>query len=213
MNGSEPRALKDSSALAQRRAALDELHVAALNDWVRGLRASLGLESIVPYFDPADGGSNAKILWLLEAPGPRSTEERGGSGIISCDNNDGAAENTFRTRVEAGVDRQHVVHWNAIPYYIGSQTKIRAWDPGDVAFAGPMLSQLTSLLPHLRSVILGGKAAQTAWKSHGPANAQVQTFECPHPSVTNVNTRPWVWNEVVAAWRAAEEWSNNSTAQ
>jgi hypothetical protein len=60
------------------------------------------------------------------APGPRSTRERGGSGIISCNNNDGAAENTWRTRTEAGIDRHLVVHWNVIPHYLGNETWIRA---------------------------------------------------------------------------------------
>jgi hypothetical protein len=136
----QPRALKVNSVLAERRSKLDEPHVAPLNQWVRSLRSRLGPSSIVPWFDPADGGINARILWLLEAPGPRSTEQRG-SGIISCDNNDGAAENTWRTRTEAGVDRRDVVHWNVIPYYIGNETKIRAWRLGDVANAGPLLAE------------------------------------------------------------------------
>ena len=46
-------------------------------------------------FDPADGGVEARILWLLEALGPKATRERGGSGIISCNNNDGAAETAY----------------------------------------------------------------------------------------------------------------------
>lgn len=139
----------------------------------------------MPWFDPADGGVDARILWLLEAPGPRSTEQCG-SGIISCDNNDGAAENTWRTRREAGVDRRHVVHWNVIPYYIGDETKVRAWLQGDVAHAGPLLKELVDLLPHLRAVILGGKAAQEGWRGHRPQGTTLRDFACPHPSVTNV---------------------------
>jgi hypothetical protein len=160
----------------------------------------------VPWFDPADGGVNARILWLLEAPGRRATE-RHGSGIISCDNNDGAAENTWRTRTEAGVSRLEVVHWNVIPYYIGSDTKIRAWRPDDVAYAGPLLAELMQLLPRVRAVILGGKAAQAGWLDHRPAGIHVREIRCPHPSVTNVNTRPEVWPAVVAAWHSAAEWA------
>ncbi|MEQ1702151.1 MAG: uracil-DNA glycosylase, partial [Ilumatobacteraceae bacterium] len=178
-----PKAFRDHGVLAERTRQLDEPHVAPLNDWVRGLRQRLGPTAIVPWFDPADGGTNARILWLLEAPGPKSTRERGGSGIISCDNNDGAAENTWRTRREAGVDRADVVHWNVIPYYIGTDTKVRAWRPGDVANAGPMLVELVALLPRLRAVILGGKAAQAAWRDYGPSRPTIREFPCPHPSV------------------------------
>ena len=201
-----PRALRDRSALADRRARLGDPHVAPLNHWVESLRARLGPSSIVPWFDPADGAVDATILWLLEAPGPKSTEQSG-SGIISCDNNDGAAENTWRTRREAGVDRRHVVHWNVIPYYIGNETKIRAWRQGDVAHAGPLLKELVDLLPRLRSVILGGKAAQEGWRDHRPQGITVREFPCPHPSVTNVNTRPEVWPAVVSAWRDAATWA------
>jgi hypothetical protein len=120
-------------------------------------------------------------LWLLEGPGPKGTQERGGSGIISCDNNDGAAENTWCTRTEAGVDRHVVIHWNVIPYYLASDTRIRGWKPGDVLNARPMLAELVALLPKLRSVILGGGTAQTGWRDHKPPEAPTRQFPCPHP--------------------------------
>lgn len=184
---------------------LDAPHVRPLNDWVRELRRRLGPDAIVPWFDPADGGCNASILWLLEAPGPKATRERGGSGIVSCNNNDGTAENTWRTRSEAGVDRHQVVHWNVIPYYLGSQTKIRSWQPGDVRDVGHLLAELLALLPRLRSVILGGGAAQAAWRDHAPSDLDLVVIECPHPSPTNVNTRPGTREAIVEAWRTAAQ--------
>jgi hypothetical protein len=87
---------------------VDDPHVAPLNDWVRSVRERLGPEAIVPWFDPWDAGVEISVLWLLEAPGPRATVERGGSGFVSCDNNDQTAENTWRTREEAGVPRSVV---------------------------------------------------------------------------------------------------------
>lgn len=203
MDSDRPRAFRTAEVLAERLRQLDEPRVAPLNGWVRQLRTRLGPDAIVPWFDPADGGIDARVLWLLEAPGPKATRERGGSGIISCNNHDGAAENTWRARTEAGVDRHLVVHWNVIPYYLGTDTKIRAWKPGDVANAGPLLAELVALLPELRSVILGGEAAQTGWRDHKPPGTRVREFPCPHPSVTNVNTRPWVWPLIVQAWRDA----------
>ncbi len=198
-----PRALKDPDVLDARLAQLDEPHVSPLNSWVRDLRSRFEEPVIIPWFDPADGGSAASILWLLEAPGPRATRERGGSGIVSCDNNDGTAENTLRTRVEAGVDRDAVVHWNVIPYYIGTTTKLRAWDASDVAAVGPLLEELLDLLPDIGCVILGGGAAKAAWRDHAPVDHQVRVIECPHPSPTNVNTRPGARDQIVQAWRTA----------
>lgn len=181
-----------------------EPHVAPLNEWVRDLQGRLGPSAIVPWFDPADGGGAASILWLLEAPGPKATRQRDGGGIISCDNNDGTAENTWRTRTEAGVSRHLVVHWNVIPYYLGSATKIRPWDPSDVAAVGPLLHELRSLLPEVRCVILGGTAARAAWRDHHPPWINSRVIECPHPSPTNVNTRPGARGKIVQAWRGAK---------
>jgi hypothetical protein len=198
-----PRILRDRSVLERRLSQIDEPHVAPLNDWVRRLRERLGPAAIVPWFDPADGGTAATILWLLEAPGPKATRERGGSGIVSCNNNDGTAENTFLTRTEAGVDRRLVVHWNVIPAYLGTDSKIRAWDPTDVAAAAPLLAELLGLLPELRYVILGGRAAQAAWAAHAPEGIHLQVIEGPHPSPVNLNPRPAERPLVVAAWRSA----------
>ncbi|MEM8621311.1 MAG: uracil-DNA glycosylase [Actinomycetota bacterium] len=210
MTDPAPRGLRDAAAVRERTARVDDAPVAALNGWVRDLKGRLGAEAIVPWFDPDDGGIDARILWLLEAPGPKATVGRGGSGFISCDNNDPTAENTWCARHDAGVARTDVVHWNVIPYYIGTETKIRAWTPGDIGDAGAMLVELVGFLPRLRSVICGGKAAQLAWRDHAPPLSGVEIFPCPHPSVTNVNTRPHVWPEIVTAWRDAASWADDA---
>jgi uracil-DNA glycosylase len=198
-----PRSLRNPKVLAERLVRLGEPHVAPLEAWCDQLRSELGPDAIVPSFDPADGGTDASILWLLEAPGPRATRERGGSGVVSCNNNDGTAENTWRTREEAGVDRADVVHWNVIPYYLGSETKIRAWSRDDIAGVDRLLGELLTLLPKLRVVILGGGAAQAAWGRVATPPAELIVIECPHPSPTNVNTRPGTRDAIVQAWSDA----------
>lgn len=199
----QPRSLKDPVVLRERLNSISQPHVAPLNEWVFNLRARLGGDAIVPWFDPADGGVDATILWLLEAPGPKSTRERGGSGIISCDNNDATAANAWQARTDADVDRKLVAHWNVIPYYLGSKEKIRKWAPGDIEDAGPLLVELLDLLPNIRCVILGGEAAQTCWASFRPDSFGGAVIECPHPSPTNWNTRPATAKAVVEAWRTA----------
>ncbi len=178
-------------------------NVAVLNAWVTDLRSRLGPDAIVPWFDPADGGTKAQILWLLEAPGPKATKERGGSGFVSCNNNDQTAKNTWETRVEAGVPRSAVVHWNAIPYYLGSSTKIRTATSADVAAVGPLLSELVGLLPLLRVVILGGAKAQRTWSDHAPPGHGLLRIDSPHPSPQVVNIRPAARSAIVEAWRRA----------
>lgn len=207
-----PRAFRDPMVLDSRLTRLREPHVAPLTDWVEELRRLLGDDAIVPWFDPADGGVAASILWLLEAPSRKATREFGGSGIVSPNNNDGTAANTWRTRDEAGVSRSAVVHWNVIPYYIGTASKIRAWTRTDIAAVGPLLSELLSLLPQIQCVVLGGRAAQTAWHDHRPEDVAALVIECPHPSQTNVNTRPCTWARIVEAWRLAGSFSPSVTS-
>ena len=104
------RLFRDPNEVTRREKDIFSTKVAPLNNWVRDLRNRLGPNAIIPWFDPWDGGSKAKILWLLEAPGPKATRERGGSGFISCNNNDGTAQNTWETREAAGVSRSLVIH-------------------------------------------------------------------------------------------------------
>ena len=53
-------------------------HVAQLTGFVEGIRRERGLGSEVPYFDPLDGGANARALFVLEAPGPKAVA----SGLV-----------------------------------------------------------------------------------------------------------------------------------
>ena len=39
---------------------------------------------MIPHFDPLDGGSNAQVLFLMEAPGPKASA----SGFVSRNNPD-----------------------------------------------------------------------------------------------------------------------------
>ena len=199
----QSRLFHDPNEVEQREAEIFSQHVAPLNNWVLDLRNRLGPDAIVPWFDPMDGGCEAQILWLLEAPGPKATRERKGSGFISCNNDDLTAKNTWETRDEAGVSRKLVVHWNVIPYYLGSSTRIRAYDANDVAAVGPLLTELLDLLPRLRVVILGGGAARDVWRDFAPADSKLHVIECPHPSPTNLNTRPGNREQVIEAWKEA----------
>jgi len=94
-----------------------------LEAWVEQLiasRASAGLNAEIPTFDPAEAGTEARVLLLIEAPGPmtNSLNANPGSGLISSDNNDATAENLWRARQAAGlIDR--TLLWNVVPWYLG----------------------------------------------------------------------------------------------
>jgi hypothetical protein len=90
----QSRAMRDPAVREARLAALHQPHIAPLTEFVHSLRTREGNE--YPYFDPADGGVNASILFLLEKPGPMTVPKgrglRQGSGFISRDNDDPSAK-------------------------------------------------------------------------------------------------------------------------
>ena len=87
-----PSPLRDPALRLQRRALLALPHMAPLAAYVAGLRRP-GIE--VPDFDPLDGGTEARVLFLLEKPGPQAAPSRTvreDAGFISRDNGGGTAE-------------------------------------------------------------------------------------------------------------------------
>ncbi|MEJ8845804.1 uracil-DNA glycosylase [Variovorax rhizosphaerae] len=150
--------LASEEAVKARRDRSLEPHVAPLQALAERIGASLDAPDGVPRFDPLDGGINARVLLLQEAPGPRAV----GSGFVSFDNPDQTAANARHACESAGLLRQDAVRWNAVPWYLGNEegTKIRPATPEDVKRAEPWLGELLRLLPRLQVVVLMGKNAQ-----------------------------------------------------
>ncbi len=195
-----PRSHRDKGELVRKFRLLHEPHVVALTAHADEIKRQRGAHR-VPYFDPTEAGVGASTLLLLEAPGPKATSERGGSGFVSTDNDDGTASNLWSALREAGVDRaRDVVTWNVVPWYIGSDRRIRPADSDDLIEGQPHVSELLSLLPNLGVVVLIGKPAARGWARLG---FDLPTVEAPHPSPQNLNTRPQLRAALVDALRAA----------
>jgi len=153
-----PKALGNPDARVARLARVDEPHVLPLNRLARRIRQDTGLEGEVPYFDPDDGGIEARCLFLLEAPGPQAVA----SGFVSRDNPDETAKNFLLLNREAGLERRLTVSWNIVPWYIGTGSKIRSAGSDDIARGSEYLEPLLASLPRLRVVVLVGRKAQRA---------------------------------------------------
>jgi uracil-DNA glycosylase len=181
-----PKTLGNAAVQAARLAALRELHVAPLTDFVESLRVRMGTEHQIPFFDPWDGGIEARLLYLLEAPGPRAVR----SGFVSQNNPDETAKNFFLLNQEAGIDRRLTVTWNAVPWYIGDGKRIRAARGADLAAGLASLGEMLGLLPRLEVIVfVGRKAASTRERVLGLA-PPVRDFEMSHPSPMFVNRAP-----------------------
>lgn len=194
-----PKSLGDPKIRSDRLRALNRPHIRPLTDYVRMLRDEAGEGAEIPFFDPLDGGIDARILFLLEAPGRRAKE----SGFVSRNNPDETAKNIFQISQEAGFVRSETILWNAVPWYIGDANKIRAANPNDLKNGLRPLPRLLSLLPNLVAIVLVGGKAERAAKS---LNAeQYRIFYSPHPSPVFVNRAPGNRQRILEAFLRVRE--------
>ena len=135
-------------------------------------------EEAVPYPDPHDGGTGAQVLLLLEAPGRRAVT----SGFVSMDNPDGTARNLRGILEEVGLERKTLIIWNIIPWYIGTDKKIRAATRRDVQAGLEQLGDFLNLLPDLSAVVMMGRKAQQARAFFETTHPDLRLLETFHPS-------------------------------
>ncbi len=192
-----PKLLREPDALERRLSQIDEAHIAPLSKFVRRLREKIGPDAAIPYIDPWDGGVDAEVLFLLEAPGPKARN----SGFVSMNNPDESAKNFFEISREAGIDRKRTVAWNTVPWYIGSGRKIRPANSADITAGIKSLAELIQLLPKLRAIVLvGGKAHKVEGYVRDIA-PHLKVFKSPHPSPMFVNRKPENRDILLNSWR------------
>ncbi len=191
----EPRSHRDRREVQRKISLLHAPHIEPLTAYVEELRRERGGGESVPWFDPTEAGVSARVLLLLEAPGPRAVGAGGprpaaaGSGFISPDNDDSSAETMWRLLGKAGIVRaRDVVTWNIVPWYVGDGTRIRPVNTADLDESAPAIRKLIALLPDLRVVVLLGRKAARGWSRL--AINDLPVLEAPHPGPRVVNTRP-----------------------
>ena len=188
-----PRALRDPAEVARRRAMRGEPHVAPLAAFAEELRG----RGEVPDVDPLDAGAEARLLLLLEKPGPKTSPARGGSGFVSADNDDPTATAAWTFLREAGIERRDRVIWNTVPWWNGT---IR-FTPAERRAGLATLSAFASLLPRLEVVILVGRQAQHARPILAGRPVSLHASAHPSPQVRAAN--PALWREIPLRWAEA----------
>ena len=190
--------LADPAAVEARRAGLAAPHMRPLAGFAASLREATGRE--VPDADPADGGVGARCLLLLETPGPAIVR----TGFVSCDNPTPTAGNLRRFLRDAGLPRDALLVWNAVPFVIHAPgAKNRAPRAPEVRAGVALLPGLLPLLPELRVCVLAGRAAGAAAPVLRAERPELPLLEMPHPSPTFVCTSSEVPRRIVAALRTA----------
>ena len=144
--------------------------------------------------DPNDGGTEARLLILLETPGPHIHR----TGIVSADNPSGTARNLRRFLAEAGLPRQERVIWNAVPWVIHGGGPNRAPRASEIRDGLAELPPFLALLPRLRVAVLAGRIAGMAADAVAATRPGVAALRMPHPSPTYVCTSPDVPRRIAA---------------
>lgn len=171
--------LRDPEAALRRREAwASSPSLATLRDFVGDLSIR---GRCVPGVDPEDAGADARVLLVLESPGPRSTSGAG-TGVISVDNPDQTAKNCWNARQAAGLI-EGVMQWNMVPWELdGGRRK-----PSEVELAegAIQLRHMLDLLPEVVVIVLCGDYARRGWRRYtsalidGPGPVVIETH---HPS-------------------------------
>ncbi|MEG9525248.1 MAG: uracil-DNA glycosylase [Hyphomicrobiales bacterium] len=180
-----PKALADPDALAARRALIGAPHIAPIRALADRIAAERGAPVPVP--DPLDGGVGARMLLLLETPGPAVLR----TGFVTRDSANGTAANVFRFLAEAGIARADTLIWNVVPWLIHEAGALnRAPRRAEVAAATPYLAPLLDLLPRLAVAVLAGRFAGEAAPAVAAIRPGLPVIRVPHPSPTYVCTSP-----------------------
>jgi uracil-DNA glycosylase len=206
-----PRAHRKANLVKSKEGRLHDPHVAGLNAMVRDINRHRADDGAAPWFDPADGGTEADVLLLLECPGPRASAHKG-SGFVSADNDDQTAANIFMLLHEAGLDRSRIVIWNVVPWYLPSADgrKTKNAKPADLVEAEPWLDKLVNLLPRLRLVVPMGAPALSGWMKYltgSPQRLLLPTLAVPHPSPQRLNTDAAAHPRILNVFTRAAAWS------
>ena len=195
-----PYTLNTAKEQQRRHELLSSPHMKPLTDYLASLRTALGDRYHIPDFDPCAGGIQARILFLLEAPGPRAKE----SGFVSSNNPDPTARNLWHLIHDAGIDRADTLIWNIVPWYVGTGKHILPVNSTDIRQALPYLQELLSLLPRLEMIVLVGKKAQRA-KPQILLLTSIEIRHTDHMSATVFNVWPDKKKQTEAAFLAVGE--------
>ena len=188
--------------LLRRKKMLNEPHILALSKYTKSLRnKNLGK---IPDFDPLDGGTNAKILFLLEKPGPEVFGDRS-YGFISRDNDDQSAAYTIEFMLEANIPRNITCSWNTIPGWDG---KIK-FTADDERRGRNEIGNLLNLLPNLKVIVLVGQTAQRNFKRYQKDNSidpKLKIIESYHPSPQVKRFNPDQHTNIPKKWAEAKQY-------
>lgn len=160
-------------------------NIRRINQFVDALRSQRRVD--IPYVAPTYGGERARLLILMQDPGPKTRlTNAGGSGMICLENFDLSAARQKYFLKEAGIDVADIVAWNAYPW-----PKPHPQTAASDREAAEALRNFLSLTPHVEAVLLNGNVAKRIWRvlkdSSPDTVSDIKTFPTFHTSERAIN--------------------------
>ncbi len=177
-SGILPRQLAEDWYCNQQMEHRYDGHIAPINKIVDDL-CNEAKKITVPYVAPIYGGVNARLLSILRDPGPKANQSK----FLSIENDDPTAERMYWLIDEIGINVDHMVPWNAYPWYINREPK-----SAELGAGVEPLRSVIDLMPKLRVVILHGGTARKSWKKltasykNSICERKLEIIETYHPS-------------------------------
>ncbi|PHS28129.1 MAG: hypothetical protein COA84_02460 [Robiginitomaculum sp.] len=178
----KPKNLKSDICVNRWLSMLKKPHIAPLTQFVDELKKELGAGVGIPYFDPLDGGINARLLWVLETPGPKAV----GTNFVSRDNPDLTAKNTSIIFKKTGIKKEDTVLWNVVPWNLSTEEENQNPNAAEIRRGIPYLLRLIKILPKLEAVVLCGNSAKRAAQSIREST-KLKVFKTYHPAGRSYN--------------------------
>lgn len=192
-----PKMHRETDFLSAKQARLWEPHIAPINRFVDEIRAEIESEVAqdrrtsqvyVPYVDPDSGGAAAQVLLVLESPSRKAALKGDqGSGMLSADNNDETAKNIWEAYRATGMPRTHGLHWNAVPWFVGTDARNSGVTSAQVDRGQEYLLRLLDLATDVDVLVAFGKPAQAAVRgiTRQLGARGIDVVESIHPSPQN----------------------------
>jgi uracil-DNA glycosylase len=196
-----PRSNRDPKIVAAKLGRLREDHIAPISALVDRIHVATRNQA-VPYVDPTSGGVNARVLFLLETPAKTAALK---STMLSPDNNDTTAANVWELYRESGLPRDNAIHWNAVPWFMGTEKLNKGASRSDIVVGLPWLAEMVELLPRLRLVVTMGDIARRSFGLYllMPEARLIPWLAVAHPSGRVQSAHSELWGDIRAAFDKA----------
>jgi uracil-DNA glycosylase len=112
----------------------------------------------MPYFDPLDGGIEARVLILLESPTRSGPYPR----FASRDNRSPTQVNLNQCLEQSGLTRKESVLWNAYPWLPDKFGAHRTLPIASITKGMLALTSVLKMLPNIEVAVLAGSLARKA---------------------------------------------------